>query len=166
MSVLIDSSDFEALAWDYFQHAAADGVVHAEVFFDPQAHLSRGVSYDTVLTGFSAARVRALKQLGITSEIICCFLRHLPAPDCKLTFELEEVQASFKRGEVIGVGLDSSEKNFPPELFSSLYRDVSSLTPAYRDISPYHPLATACLCRLELAMIDFVLIYHRRRLLG
>lgn len=126
MSVLVDASDFAALAWDYFEHAAADGVVHAEVFFDPQAHLSRGISYETVLAGFSVAQARALEQLGITSELICCFLRHLPAPDCELTFGLEEVQASFRRGQVIGVGLDSSEKDFPPELFTALYQNVSA----------------------------------------
>ncbi|EME48093.1 hypothetical protein DOTSEDRAFT_167672 [Dothistroma septosporum NZE10] len=127
MSVLTDASDFEALAWDYFRHAAADGVSHAEVFFDPQAHLSRGVSYETVLAGFSAARRRASEQLGISSELICCFLRHLPARDCEATFELPEIQDSFKRGEVIGVGLDSSEKDFPPELFASIYQNAKSL---------------------------------------
>lgn len=99
MSVLITASDFEALACDYFEHAAADGVVHAEVFFDPQAHLSRGVSYEVVLNGFNAARERAQREFGISSELICCFLRHLPAADCEATFNLEEVQASYKRGE-------------------------------------------------------------------
>lgn len=74
MSVLIDASDFEALAWDYFLHAHADGVCHAEVFFDPQAHLSRGISYDVVLSGFMAARKRAEAEFMISSELICCFL--------------------------------------------------------------------------------------------
>ncbi|KAK3060820.1 adenine deaminase, partial [Teratosphaeriaceae sp. CCFEE 6253] len=70
MSVLLEAADFEALAWDYFQHAAADGVAHAELFFDPQAHLSRGVGYDVILSGFAAARKRAVAELGITSELI------------------------------------------------------------------------------------------------
>lgn len=127
MSVLVDASDFEALAWDYFTHASADGVVHAEVFFDPQAHMSRGVSYDVVLSGFTAARDRARSEFGITSELICCFLRHLPAFDCLATFRLEDVQASFKSGQVIGVGLDSSESGFPPELFKELYQEAKAL---------------------------------------
>ncbi|KAL2357115.1 hypothetical protein BJ546DRAFT_429185 [Cryomyces antarcticus] len=121
MSVLISPNDFELLAWDYFQHAAADGVAHAEVFFDPQAHMERGVSYATVLKGFSTARERAQKELGISSELICCFLRHLPVPDCLATFEDLDVQESFMDGSVRGIGLDSSEKPFPPELFEEIY---------------------------------------------
>nr|POE85228.1 adenine deaminase [Quercus suber] len=127
MSVLVDASDFEALAWDYLQRAASDGVMHAEMFFDPQAHLSRGIGYDVVLSGFSAARQRAIQQLGVTSELICCFLRHLPAPECLQTFELAEIQASFKAGEVIGIGLDSSESPFPPELFKDIYQKAKAL---------------------------------------
>lgn len=131
MSVLINASDFEALAWDYFEHAAADGVAHAEVFFDPQAHLSRGVEYVTILSGFQAARQRAEKQFGISSELICCFLRHLPPKDCHATFQLPELQASLrssaKEGEVIGIGLDSSELAFPPQLFKDVYASAASL---------------------------------------
>nr|POF24080.1 adenine deaminase [Quercus suber] len=127
MSVLVDAADFEALAWDYFQHAASDGVVHAEVFFDPQAHLSRGIGYDVVLSGFSAARQRAVQQLGVTSELICCFLRHLPVPDCLKTFEMEPIQESFRTGAVVGIGLDSSESPFPPELFKDIYQKAKPL---------------------------------------
>jgi adenosine deaminase len=127
MSVLIDSSDFEALAWDYFEHAFADGVMHAEVFFDPQAHLERGVTYETILTGFGQARKRAELELGISSELICCFLRHLPASACHATFSSEAVQKSFAQGEIIGIGLDSSEKDFPPELFTSIYSQAKTL---------------------------------------
>lgn len=127
MSVLVDASDFEALAWDYFTHASADGVVHAEVFFDPQAHLSRGVSYEVVLTGFMAARSRAQSEFGISSELICCFLRHLPAAEGLATYKLEEVQASFKSGQVIGIGLDSSERPFPPEMFGDIYGEAKAL---------------------------------------
>ena len=121
MSVLIEQSDFEALAWDYFEHASADGVVHAELFFDPQAHLSRGISYDVVLSGLTAAKKRALTAFGISSELICCFLRHLPVPECMRTFALPEIQQSFKNGAVIGMGLDSSELPFPPENFEPIY---------------------------------------------
>lgn len=127
MSVLVHSYDFEDLAMDYFRHAAADGVAHAEVFFDPQAHISRGVSYETVLSGFSAARKRAQTELGISSELICCFLRHLPVPECVATFQDAAVQASFKNGAVTGIGLDSSEKPFPPELFKQIYDEAGKL---------------------------------------
>ncbi|KAK4545196.1 hypothetical protein LTR36_003375 [Oleoguttula mirabilis] len=127
MSVLVDASDFEALAWDYFTHASADGVVHAEVFFDPQAHLSRGVEYNVVLSGFTAARDRARSEFGISSELICCFLRHLPAADGLATYKLEDVQASFRSGQVIGIGLDSSESPFPPEMFKDIYHEAKAL---------------------------------------
>jgi adenosine deaminase len=121
MSVLINASDFEALAWDYFQHASADGVHHAEVFFDPQAHIERGVSYTTVLTGFQAACRRAEKELGITTILISCYLRHLPVADSLAVFASPEVQASYDAGFVKGIGLDSSELDFPPTLFKELY---------------------------------------------
>ncbi|KAF2764130.1 adenosine deaminase [Teratosphaeria nubilosa] len=127
MGVLVDASDFEALANDYFEHAAADGVAHAEVFFDPQAHLSRGVTYDTVLSGFTVAQQKAQAQFGITSELICCFLRHLPASECLQTFEQPEVQQSLTNGKVIGIGLDSSEASFPPELFQQIYDQAGNM---------------------------------------
>lgn len=127
MSVLIHPSDYEDLAMDYFRHASADGVAHAEVFFDPQAHISRGISYNTVLAGFSAARKRAKAEMGISSELICCFLRHLPAPECLDTFNDADVQASFRNGAITGIGLDSSEKPFPPELFKTIYDKAGEL---------------------------------------
>ena len=127
MSVLQSSTDFEALAWDYFEHAKADGVVHAEVFFDPQAHTSRGVSFDTILSGFQAARKRAWAELEVSSELICCFLRHLPVPDSRETFGLEALQSALRRGDIAGIGLDSSEKDFPPELFKDIYQQAKTL---------------------------------------
>jgi adenosine deaminase len=125
-SVLIHEADFEALAYDYFLHAAQDGVMHAEVFFDPQAHLSRSVSYTTILNGFSAARKRAAAELGITSELICCFLRHLPVSESQSLFSETDVQQSFASGQVIGIGIDSSEKDFPPSLFTEMYSMASA----------------------------------------
>ncbi|TKA75590.1 hypothetical protein B0A55_06354 [Friedmanniomyces simplex] len=122
MSVLLDAGDFETLAWDYFTHAAADGVAHCEVFMDPQAHMGRGIGYDVVLSGFQQARKRAESELGITSELIACFLRHLPPADAVATFEQDAVRESFAAGHVIGIGLDSSEKPFPPELFQVVYQ--------------------------------------------
>jgi len=127
MSVLITESDFHDLAADYFSRAASQGVMHAEVFFDPQAHLSRGVSYTTVLAGFTRARKHAEKTLNLTSELICCFLRHLPPAECLSTFQQPDVQASYKDGSVIGIGLDSSEADFPPHLFKDIYDQAGAL---------------------------------------
>lgn len=121
MSVLLNEGDFEALAWAYFQRAHQDGVVHAEIFFDPQAHTSRGVSFDTVVKGMDKARQRARQELRLSSELICCFLRHLPVPQATELFADEAVQRAFKAGTVCGIGLDSSEKAFPPEHFKGVY---------------------------------------------
>lgn len=127
MSVLIQSSDFQALAWSYFVKARDHGVHHTEVFFDPQAHISRGISYRTIIAGFNKARSRAQTELGLTSELVCCFLRHLPVPGSLAVFEDQHVQESFADGTVIGIGLDSSELNFPPHLFDEIYRKAGAL---------------------------------------
>lgn len=127
MSALVTEDDFEALAWDYFQHASADGLAHAEVFFDPQAHTARGIKYTTVLGGFHKACQRAEKELGITTILTSCFLRHLPPKDCLALFEDEHVQESYRTGKVQAIGLDSSEKEFPPENFTELYRKAKDL---------------------------------------
>jgi adenosine deaminase len=121
MSVLVESADFEALAWEYFQKASNNGVHHAEVFFDPQAHVVRGVAYSTIMTGFSAARARAEKELGISALLICCFLRHLPVLESLALFDHPEVQTSFDDNSVVGIGMDSSELPFPPALFKELF---------------------------------------------
>ena len=103
-------------------------LILVEVFFDPQAHLSRGVPFDVLFSGFQAARTRAAKELGISSELICCFLRHLPVQDSLTTFQLEGLQDSFKRGDIIGIGLDSSELGYPPELFTDIYVQAKALS--------------------------------------
>ena len=122
MSTLIEESDFEALAWDYFGHAKRDGVVHAELFFDPQAHIPRGVAYETVVNGFLAACERAEKELGITNELIVCFLRHLPASDAEGLYQI--ALPDIKSGKIKGIGLSSSEKGNPPGLFKNIYGDA------------------------------------------
>jgi adenosine deaminase len=127
MSVLVETSDFEALAWAYFSKVATQGLKHAEVFFDPQAHLSRGVEYVTIMKGFDAARKRAEKELGITSLFICCFLRHLPAADSVALFDHPDLQASFANHQVVGIGLDSSELPYPPHLFEELFSKAKKL---------------------------------------
>ncbi|KAF2677670.1 adenosine deaminase [Lentithecium fluviatile CBS 122367] len=147
MSVLITASDFEDLAWDYFLHASADGVAHAEVFFDPQAHVVRAVTYSTVVDGFSRACKRAESELGITTILTSCFLRHLPVQESLDLFDDEEVQKSYRDGTVTGIGLDSSEMDFPPELFVELFAKARkqglNLTAHAGEEAPASYIATA-----------------------
>ena len=119
MSVLIKAQDFEALAWDYFTRAKADGVVHAEVFFDPQAHTGRGVEYTTVVEGFTRACERAQRDLGISTRLILCFLRHLPVKESEETFA--EAETDLKNETLAGIGLDSTELGNPPANWQAIY---------------------------------------------
>ena len=121
MSVLITASDFESLAYEYFTRARNDGVHHAEIFFDPQAHTHRGIPYSTVVSGLSAARKRAEKDYGLTSKLILCFLRHLSETDADVTYQEAVALGHFSDGTVAGIGLDSSEVGFPPEIFREVY---------------------------------------------
>ena len=117
MAVLRTERDFQDLARAYFERAHADGVRHAELFFDPQAHTGRGVPFETVINGLHAAIEEAGADLGISASLILCFLRHLPASDAMAT--LEESLPFLDRIE--GVGLDSSEAGYPPEGFVEVY---------------------------------------------
>ena len=125
MSCLIHAKDFEELAYDYFSKANADGVVHAEVFFDPQAHTGRNISFETVLGGFTAACNRAGQDFGITTLLIPCLLRHLPVADGEKTFK--EMKKYFDTGNLAGIGLDSSERGFPPGAWKSIYDQAKAL---------------------------------------
>ena len=116
-SVLLHASDFEAMAMAYYARAAADNVVHAELFFDPQTHTARGVPIANVIEGLARARDRAAKELGVTSALILCFLRHLSEDDAIATLEA----ALPHRAQLIGVGLDSSERGHPPEKFARVF---------------------------------------------
>ena len=117
MAVLQTERDFHDLARAYFARAHADGVRHAELFFDPQAHTERGVAFETVINGLHAAIEEARTDLGITSMLILCFLRHLPAEAAMATLE----EALPFRDRIAGVGLDSSEAGHPPEDFEEVY---------------------------------------------
>src|SRR5262245_61248560 len=116
-SVLLKEEDFFDMAFAYFEKAAADNVVHAELFFDPQTHTERGVSIETVIVGLSHAMRRAHAELGITSSLILCFLRHLSEEAAFATLE----QALPYRHQFVGVGLDSSERGHPPEKFARVF---------------------------------------------
>lgn len=117
-AVLRTRRDFEDLAWAYCVRAAADGVRHAEVFFDPQSHTARGVPIGDVIEGLSAALARAEKELKLTSRLIMCFLRHLHEDDALAT--LDAAGPFLKR--LTAVGLDSSEKGHPPSKFKKVFR--------------------------------------------
>ena len=116
-SVLLQPDDFHDMAWAYLQRAAADNVVHAEIFFDPQTHTDRGVPFETVITGLTRACDRARDELGISTALILCFLRHLSEDAALATLE----QALPWREHFVGVGLDSSERGHPPEKFARVF---------------------------------------------
>ncbi len=107
-----------------------DNVIHTEIFFDPQTHTARGIAFDTIINGISRALEQAKHQLGISSQLILCFLRHLSEEEALLTLE----QALPYRDKIIGVGLDSSEQGNPPEKFMRVFakaREAGFLTVAH-----------------------------------
>jgi adenosine deaminase len=116
-SVLLKEEDFFDMAMAYFRRAKADNVVHAELFFDPQTHTERGVSFETVIKGLTRASETAKRELGVSSLLIMCFLRHLSE---EAAFETLE-QALPWRTHFVGVGLDSGERGNPPEKFARVY---------------------------------------------
>ncbi len=116
-SVLIHEQDFYDMARAYLLRAAADNVLHTEIFFDPQTHTARGVSLDTVINGLHRACVDARTETGISASLILCFLRHLSEEEAFATLE----QALPLRDKFIGVGLDSSELGHPPEKFARVF---------------------------------------------
>ena len=120
MSVLLKREDFLDLAWAYLEKMAAQNVTHVEVFFDPQGHTARGVAFDTVLSGLTDAFDKAKREFGITSKLIMCFLRHLSEDEAFDTLE----QACSCKGHIHGVGLDSSEKGYPPSKFRRVFAEA------------------------------------------
>ena len=122
-SVLRKEQDFFDMAWAYFERAAADNVVHAELFFDPQTHTARGVDMATVVRGLHHACRRAHAEFGISAALILCFLRHLSQDEAIAT-----LQAALPyRDMLIGVGLDSSERGHPPEKFERVFAQAGAL---------------------------------------
>jgi len=117
-SVLLKEQDFHDMAWAYLERAAADNVLRAEIFFDPQTHTARGVAMETVINGLHRA-CRGARRLGVDAELILCFLRHLSEEEAFATLE----QALPFRDRFIGVGLDSSEVGHPPEKFARVFAE-------------------------------------------
>jgi len=123
MSVLCSEQDFYDLTWAYFERARADNVRHAEIFFDPQGHTTRGVSFATVIHGIQRARADAARELGISSELIMCFWRHLSAQAAHDTLE---AAMPYREG-IAGIGLDAAERGNPPHKFAEVYRRARQL---------------------------------------
>ncbi|MBC7483914.1 MAG: adenosine deaminase [Rhizobacter sp.] len=116
-SVLLKEADFFDMAMAYFRRAAADHVVHAELFFDPQTHTGRGVPFKTVIDGLTRACDAARRELGISALLILCFLRHMSEEAAMATLD----EALPYRSQFVGVGLDSSERGHPPEKFARVF---------------------------------------------
>jgi adenosine deaminase len=116
--VLRDEDDFHAMTAAYITRVHDQGVVHVEIFFDPQTHIDRGIAFETALKGIRRGLDEARDKLGITSRLIMCFLRHLSAESAMRTLE----QALPHKDAIHAVGLDSSEMGHPPSKFSAVFR--------------------------------------------
>jgi adenosine deaminase len=120
--VLINEKDFFDLTWAYALKCKENNVVHTEIFFDPQIHVSRGVKFDAVINGIHKAFKKAKKELNLSSKVIMCFLRHL---DEKSAFKILDLALNHK-DKIIGIGLDSSETDNPPRKFKNLFKKAIS----------------------------------------
>ncbi|MDK9757208.1 adenosine deaminase [Vibrio sp. D173a] len=129
-NALRTEQDFYDLTWAYLEPCKADNVIHTEIFFDPQTHTDRGIEFETVINGIHRAMQDGTEQLGITFQIIACFLRHLSEESA-----IETLQSIIKhQDKIIGVGLDSSELGHPPEKFKRAFqqaKDAGLLTVAH-----------------------------------
>lgn len=121
--VLRTEQDFYDLTWAYLEHCQQDGVVHIEPFFDPQTHTDRGIDIGTVVSGITRALRDGNEQLGISSGLILCFLRHLSEDDAFATLDLAQPYLQH----FVGVGLDSSEVGNPPEKFARVFSRCKEL---------------------------------------
>ena len=129
-SVLLQVQDFYDLTWAYLTKAHEQNLIHTEIFFDPQTHTDRGLSFDTVIQGIRSALDDGKEKLGISSKLIMCFLRHL---DEAAAFETLNQALPYKNW-IAGVGLDSSELGHPPSKFQRVFskaRDEGFITVAH-----------------------------------
>ncbi|MFM2654786.1 adenosine deaminase [Vibrio owensii] len=119
-NALRTEQDFYDLTWAYLERCKADNVIHTEIFFDPQTHTDRGIEFETVINGIHRAMQDGNEKLGITSQIIACFLRHLSEESA-----IETLQSIVKhKDKIVGVGLDSSELGHPPEKFKRAFQQA------------------------------------------
>ncbi|PKI16753.1 adenosine deaminase [Colwellia sp. 12G3] len=117
-NVLIHEQDFYDLTWAYLLRCKADNVLHTEIFFDPQTHTVRGIAFETVTNGIHKALTKGKEELGISSQLIMCFLRHLDEEDAFVTLN----QALAHQDKIIAVGLDSSELGNPVGKFERVFK--------------------------------------------
>jgi len=117
MNVLRTEQDFYDLTWAYLEKVSKEAVRHVEIFYDPQGHVDRGVSFETALNGIHSALVQGEKEFDISFGIIMCFLRHL---DEDAAFDTLNSALAHK-DKIIGVGLDSSELGHPPSKFERVF---------------------------------------------
>ena len=151
--VLRDEEDFHALTTAYLRRAHADGVVHVEIFFDPQTHTDRGIAFATVLHGIRRALDDGEREFGITHRLILCFLRHLSADAAMATLE----QALPYKEAIVAVGLDSSERGHPPAKFAAVFeraRREGFLTVAHAGEEGPPAYIAEALDLLQVARID------------
>lgn len=123
MAVLLTGQDFTDLAVAYLERAAADGVQHVEMFFDPQVHAANGVAVGTVIDGLRAGLDIAAERFGITGGLIVCIVRDQPVASADAL--LEEIAP--RAHELLGIGLDSAEVGYPPALFEGVFRRAGEL---------------------------------------
>jgi adenine deaminase len=151
--VLRDEEDFYALTWAYLRRAHQQGIVHVEIFFDPQSHTSRGIAFAVVVGGIERALVQGQRQFGITYRLIMCFLRHLSADDAMKTLEESLPFAA----SIAAVGLDSSELGHPPGKFAKVFeraRREGFLTVAHAGEEGPPSYVSEALDVLEVSRID------------
>ncbi|BBI74133.2 hypothetical protein HAALTHF_35670n [Vreelandella aquamarina] len=123
MNVLRSEQDFYDLAMDYFKRARSEGVLHIDMHFDPQAHLQRGVPLEVVMAGLLRAKQEAESQLDLSVGMIMAFLRDRPADEA--LHVLEQAAPYWKMLDAIG--LDSAERDNPPEKFQALFARAKEL---------------------------------------
>ncbi|WP_017219919.1 adenosine deaminase [Moritella dasanensis] len=153
-NVLITEQDFFDLTWAYLLRCKNDNVVHTEVFFDPQTHTDRGISFDTVVNGIDKALIKAAKELDISSQLIMCFLRHLDEESAFATL----AQALEHKDKIIGVGLDSSENGNPASKFERVFEQ--SLREGFLTVAHAGEEGPASSIRDALALLKITRIDH------
>lgn len=158
--VLQQEQDFYDMTWAYLERAHAQNVRHAEIFFDPQAHTARGVSFGTVIQGIHRALEDGRREMGLSTMLIMCFLRHLSAEEARETLR----EALPFKDWIIGVGLDSSEAGHPPGKFTTVFdqaRQEGFLTVAHAGEEGPPEYIWQALVKLQVSRID-----HGVRCLG
>ncbi len=118
MSVLVTEQDFFDLTWAYLNRVHADRLTHVELFFDPQPHMDRNVAFETVVEGITRALEAGAKELGISSKLIMCIVRHLPEEHAFTALEC----AKKHKEHIHGFGMDSTERGIPPATFERIFK--------------------------------------------